>query len=222
MLSLGEITDGRPKSGPPSSDATIGKDRGAQESAAKTRSGGVAAKVRLFAFVDSKDPFATGEITGEEIPGPILAIMNSRHFDAVFLFCTGVRGRTQQQLKKSCPEGIRSAPSVCSNCPLPIQRITHHGLEIARLQPGDQEKALLECFPGHRSTGSTLKDRKAEALTVRQLRQWIEREIHLDLKNAPFDTEDANLLPAAGACSTCPKRTGNNRLLFPEIKNRSL
>ncbi len=97
-----------------------------------------------------------------------------------------------------------------------------HGLEIARLQPGDQEKALLECFPGHRSTGSILKDRKAEALTVRQLRQWIEREIHLDLKNAPFDTEDANLLPPAGACSACPKRTGNDRLLFPEIKNRSL
>ncbi len=97
-----------------------------------------------------------------------------------------------------------------------------HGLEIARLQPRDQEKALMECFPDHRSAGSILKDRKAEAVTVRQLRQWIEREIHLDLKNAPFDTEDANLLPAAGACSTCPKRTGSNPLLFPEIKNRSL
>ncbi len=57
-----------------------------------------------------------------------------------------------------------------------------HALEIARLQPRDQEKALMECFPGHRSTGSILKDRKAEALTVRQLREWIEREIHLDLK----------------------------------------
>src|SRR5713226_35107 len=97
-----------------------------------------------------------------------------------------------------------------------------HALEIARLQPRDQDKALMECFPGHRSTGPILKDRKAEAVTVRQLRQWIEREIHLDLKNAPFDTGDANLLPAAGACSTCPKRTGNNPLLFPEIKIRSL
>ncbi len=97
-----------------------------------------------------------------------------------------------------------------------------HALEIARLQPRDQERALMECFPGHRSTGSILKDRKAEALTVRQLREWIEREIHLDLKNAPFDTEDANLLLAAGACSTCAKRTGNNPLLFPEIKNKSL
>ena len=97
-----------------------------------------------------------------------------------------------------------------------------HGLEIARLQPRDQEKALMECFPGHRSTGSVLKDRKAEAVTVRQLRQLIEREIHLDLKNAPFDTEDMNLLPEAGGCSTCTKRTGSNPLLFPEIKNRSL
>jgi ParB family chromosome partitioning protein len=97
-----------------------------------------------------------------------------------------------------------------------------HALEIARLQPRDQERALMECFPCHRSTSSILKDRKAEALTVRQLREWIAREIHLDLRNAPFDTEDANLLPAAGACSTCPKRTGNNPLLFPEIKNRSL
>lgn len=97
-----------------------------------------------------------------------------------------------------------------------------HALELARLQPHDQERALMECFPGHRNTGSILKDRKAEALTVRQLREWIEREIHLDLKHAPFNTEDANLVPAAGACSTCPKRTGNNPLLFPEIKNRSL
>ena len=30
------------------------------------------------------------------------------------------------------------------------------------------------------------------------------------------------MLPAASACSACPKRTGNNPLLFPEIKNRSL
>ena len=97
-----------------------------------------------------------------------------------------------------------------------------HALELSRLQSNDQERALMECFPGHRSTNSILKDRKAEALTVRQLREWIERKIHLDLKNAPFDTEDANLLPAAGACSSCPKRTGNNPLLFPEIKNKSL
>ena len=97
-----------------------------------------------------------------------------------------------------------------------------HALELARLQAADQERALMECFPGHRSTNSILKDRKAEAVTVRQLRDWIDCEIHLDLKNAPFDGNDANLLPAAGACSDCPKRTGNNPLLFPEIRNKSV
>jgi ParB family chromosome partitioning protein len=97
-----------------------------------------------------------------------------------------------------------------------------HALEIARLQPHDQERALAECFPGHRTTASILKDRKAEACSVRQLRDWIEREVHLDLKHAPFDSGEANLLPAAGPCTACPKRTGNNPLLFPEIRIKSL
>jgi ParB family transcriptional regulator, chromosome partitioning protein len=97
-----------------------------------------------------------------------------------------------------------------------------HALELARLQPVDQERAWMECFPGHRNTASILKDRKAEATTVRQFRDWIDREIHLDLKNAPFDVSDANLLPAAGPCVTCPRRTGNNPLLFPEVRNKSV
>jgi len=91
-----------------------------------------------------------------------------------------------------------------------------HAFEIARLTPDDQRRALGECFPHHRTTASLLKDKKAEAVTVRQLREWIEREVHLDLTNAPFDTEDEQLLPTAGSCLKCPKRTGSNPLLFPE------
>jgi ParB family transcriptional regulator, chromosome partitioning protein len=96
-----------------------------------------------------------------------------------------------------------------------------HAFEIARLQPNDQRRALQECFPNHRSTATILKDKKAEAATVRELREWIEREIHLDLTNAPFDTQDEILLPSAGSCSHCPKRTGNNPLLFPEVRQKS-
>jgi len=91
-----------------------------------------------------------------------------------------------------------------------------HAFEIARLTPGDQQRALAECFPHHRTAAALLKDKKAEAVTVRELRAWIEREIHLDLTSAPFDTQDETLLPAAGSCLRCPKRTGANRLLFPE------
>jgi ParB family chromosome partitioning protein len=97
-----------------------------------------------------------------------------------------------------------------------------HAFEMARLQPNDQQRALQECFPQHRSATAILKDRKAEAVTVRELRQWIEREIHLDLTNAPFDPQDETLLPSAGACARCPKRTGSNPLLFPEVRQKSI
>ena len=93
---------------------------------------------------------------------------------------------------------------------------------IARLQPDDQRRALAECFPQHRTTAALLKDKKAEAVTVRELRQWIEREIHLDITNAPLDPQDETLLPAAGSCARCPKRTGNNPLLFPEVRQKSI
>jgi ParB family chromosome partitioning protein len=62
-----------------------------------------------------------------------------------------------------------------------------HAFEIARLQPSDQRRALQECFPNHKTAAAILKDGKAEAVTVRQLRAWVEQEIHLDLTNAPFD-----------------------------------
>jgi ParB family chromosome partitioning protein len=99
-----------------------------------------------------------------------------------------------------------------------IGRLTvAHAFEIARLQPNDQRRALQECFPNHKTAAAILKDGKAEAATVRQLRAWVEQEIHLDLTNAPFDPQDETLLPPAGSCAKCPKRTGNNPLLFPEV-----
>jgi ParB/RepB/Spo0J family partition protein/excisionase family DNA binding protein len=97
-----------------------------------------------------------------------------------------------------------------------------HAFEIARLQPNDQRRALQECFPNHRSTASALKDRKAEAVTVRELRAWIENEVLLDLSHAPFDPQAESLLPPAGSCTRCPKRTGNNPMLFPEVQRKSI
>jgi ParB family chromosome partitioning protein len=96
-----------------------------------------------------------------------------------------------------------------------------HAFEVARLQANDQRRALLECFPHHRNASAVLKDKQAEATTVRELRAWIAREIHLDLTNAPFDPQDEKLLPSAGACSRCPKQTGSNPLLFPEIPRKA-
>ena len=54
-------------------------------------------------------------------------------------------------------------------------------------------------------------------LPVRHLQQWIEHNILLELAAAPFSKEDAALVPEAGACVECPKRTGHNVLLFEGI-----
>jgi ParB family chromosome partitioning protein len=95
-----------------------------------------------------------------------------------------------------------------------------HAMEIARLLPKDQEVALSECFPGHRTTAAILKDKDPHPIGVRDLRDWIQREIHLSLAQAPFDVNDPNLLAAAGPCTTCPKRSGSNPLLFADAIKR--
>lgn len=55
-----------------------------------------------------------------------------------------------------------------------------------------------------------------EALSFREAKSLIERKFSLQLKGTPFSREDATLVPAAGACTTCPKLTGNNRAEFPD------
>lgn len=40
-----------------------------------------------------------------------------------------------------------------------------------------------------------------------------------DLSGVAFDTKDPNLVPKAGACVTCTKRTGNNPGLFDQVKD---
>jgi len=45
-------------------------------------------------------------------------------------------------------------------------------------------------------------------------RDVISRQFLLQLHNAPFDAGDAKLVKEAGSCTSCPKRTGNQGLLF--------
>ena len=51
---------------------------------------------------------------------------------------------------------------------------------------------------------------------VRELTSWIDSNLLLDLKTAPFDRADASLVADAESCHECTKRTGANSLLFPE------
>jgi ParB family transcriptional regulator, chromosome partitioning protein len=43
----------------------------------------------------------------------------------------------------------------------------------------------------------------------------------LQLASVPFDKQDETLVPAAGSCVNCPKRTGFNKLLFAHVRKDS-
>ena len=91
-----------------------------------------------------------------------------------------------------------------------------HALLLAKLQPTQQEQALTNCF---REEWSGEKGKaKRILLPVRHLQHWIEHNVMLLLKQAPFSKRDAQLVPSAGSCVDCPKRTGHNKLLFAEVR----
>ncbi|HEV3026501.1 MAG TPA: hypothetical protein VG457_02955, partial [Planctomycetota bacterium] len=58
-------------------------------------------------------------------------------------------------------------------------------------------------------------------IPVRALARWIDDDIHRDLGRMPWDMKDATLLPKAGSCQACPKRTGNTPALFPDVQKES-
>jgi ParB family chromosome partitioning protein len=89
-----------------------------------------------------------------------------------------------------------------------------HALLLAKLQSEQQEETLTACY--QEQYGGPNKAKRI-LLPVRQLQQWIERNVLLELASAPFSKDDAQLVPEAGACLDCPKRTGHNTQLFAEI-----
>lgn len=57
-----------------------------------------------------------------------------------------------------------------------------------------------------------------EGMSVRRAATHIQERYMLRLTEAPFAVADAQLVPEAGACGTCPKRTGNQKELFGDVK----
>jgi ParB/RepB/Spo0J family partition protein len=77
-------------------------------------------------------------------------------------------------------------------------------IEIACLpDPKDRGEALDLVLP--RDGGG--------ALSARDARERIARKFHLRMANARFDVADATLVPAAGSCLACPKRSSNQLAL---------
>jgi ParB/RepB/Spo0J family partition protein len=85
-----------------------------------------------------------------------------------------------------------------------IARIGHHDT---------QRQAMKDILQGVRDYGPR------EPMSYREAHKHIVESYMLQLKQAPFDVKDPNLLPKAGTCEACPKRTGNQRDLFSDVKN---
>lgn len=82
-----------------------------------------------------------------------------------------------------------------------------HAVELARLD-ADTQKEFHDKAHDKFDSGYG---------TVKQLRNEISDGLYY-LEEAAFDTESKTLLPKAGACSSCPKRSGANPTLFPDVE----
>jgi ParB/RepB/Spo0J family partition protein len=58
-----------------------------------------------------------------------------------------------------------------------------------------------------------------EPMTMREAQLHVQQHYMLALDKAPFSPKDATLVPKAGACTDCPKRTGNSPELFADVKS---
>jgi len=93
------------------------------------------------------------------------------------------------------------------------ERITaSHANLIARLPQESQAAAFEQCWR------KDWQDKEPHLLPAKHLAAWIQANLYLSLADAPFDREDPTLNPTAGACVTCPRRSGHNTSLFCDVQ----
>ena len=94
-----------------------------------------------------------------------------------------------------------------------------HALFLCRLPEASQKLAFEECFPSSWNGSKRVHDTKDKAnISAKELADWIRDHILLELSAAPWKKDDATLVPKAGPCTTCQKRTGSNAALFDDFK----
>jgi ParB/RepB/Spo0J family partition protein len=70
-----------------------------------------------------------------------------------------------------------------------------------------------------KAAGEVARTAGGSPMSYRDAFDHIQREYMLRLSDGGFSTTDPDLVPSAGPCSTCPKRTGNQRELFADVKS---
>lgn len=86
----------------------------------------------------------------------------------------------------------------------------YQAMQIARCTPAFQEE-IQKRFE-HFLEGSY-------TLETRDLVDFIDANSHRSMKKAPFNVDDAGLVPECGACTLCPKRTTNRPDLFEGVSS---
>ena len=87
-----------------------------------------------------------------------------------------------------------------------------HANLLARLPQEAQANAYEQCWR------KDWQDKEPHLLPAKHLSAWIQNNLYLSLADAPFSKEDTTLNPPAGACVTCPRRSGFNTTLFADVQ----
>ncbi|KKN47411.1 hypothetical protein LCGC14_0663240 [marine sediment metagenome] len=66
------------------------------------------------------------------------------------------------------------------------------------------------------------ESRDGGLMTVKAARRHIERDYLRELKDAPFNPKDAELVASAGACGPCHKRTGAHPGMFGDLQGKNV
>jgi ParB/RepB/Spo0J family partition protein len=109
---------------------------------------------------------------------------------------------TRTKLNDLCPEARKALleEKLDGSRALLIARIGHHDT---------QRQCLKDALSNRYSRGP---------MSYRELQEHIHEHYMLRIVDAPFDAKDPDLLPKAGPCTTCPKRSGNQPDLFGDVK----
>jgi len=126
----------------------------------------------------------------------------------------------------------RSVDDIAARIGRPVEYV-HRRLVLTQL--GEVARRLLEKdeitigvaevlarIPNPKLQDKAAKDFGGRGETVRSARATVRLRYMLRLADAPWTIDDADLLAAAGPCTNCPKRTGAQAYLFPEIEKDDL
>ena len=88
-------------------------------------------------------------------------------------------------------------------------------LRLSRLTPAIQKFCLADFKDGR-------GEDEGVVFSMGAVDHWLQNHVYLRLAKAPFQPAMADLVPKAGSCLVCPKRTGSNKLLFPDFKDQDV